>query len=252
MPVRFVELTGAEQHHELARLFMRIWRAGSTADLMPASMMSAIALAGGYVVGAYEGDRLVGGGVGFLGHAHLHSDLVGVDPSAQSTGIGYGLKQHQRAWCAERGIAQVRWTFDPLAARNAYFNLHRLCARAVAYLPDFYGALSDGVNAGDTSDRLYVHWDVVPAQSTVDPLAGADRAAKALDRVDGEPVAGQIAGGQLLVAVPTDIEAVRRDDPLRARRWRRAVGEVLPAALDAGYRIAGFTRDGFYTLRYSL
>ena len=61
-----------------------------------------------------------------------------------------------------------------------------------------------------------------------------------------------IAGAVVLVAVPTDIEAVRRDDPELARRWRRAVGEVLPAALDAGYRIEGMSKDGFYTLRYVL
>jgi hypothetical protein len=30
------------------------------------------------------------------------------------------------------------------------------------------------------------------------------------------------------------------------------VGEVLPAALDAGYRIEGMSKDGFYTLRYVL
>jgi predicted GNAT superfamily acetyltransferase len=232
--------------------------------------MTAIALSGGYVAGAFEHDRLVGGGVGFLGRReslpsahhirreslpsahvdHLHSDLVGVDPGAQSKGIGYAVKQHQRQWCAQRGIPEVRWTFDPLVARNAYFNLHRLGARAVAYLPDFYGTLSDGVNTDDRTDRLYVHWSTVDAAAAQAP--GVDKATVAVDRVDGEPVVGPIEGQAVLVAVPTDIEAVRRDDPELARRWRRAVGEVLPAALDAGYRIEGMSKDGFYTLRYVL
>ena len=180
-----------------------------------------------------------------------------MDPAAQSTGIGYALKQHQRQWCAARGIGQVRWTFDPLVARNAYFNLHRLGARAVAYLPDFYGTLSDGLNAGDTTDRLYVHWSTVDDE-TVDAL-GEERpavpdmadGAVALDRVDGEPVVNQVGGDVLRVAVPPDIEAVRRDDPELARRWRRAVGEVLPALLDAGYRIEDMSKDGFYTLRHN-
>jgi predicted GNAT superfamily acetyltransferase len=248
MPVRIVELTRAAEHHELAALFVRVWRAD--ADVLPASTMTAIALSGGYVAGAYEGDRLVGGGVGFLGRDHLHSDLVGVDPGAQSKGIGYAVKQHQRQWCAQRGIPEVRWTFDPLVARNAYFNLHRLGARAVAYLPDFYGTLSDGVNAGDRTDRLYVHWSTVDVPTTGAPAV--EEATVAVDRVDGEPVVGVISGDSVLVAVPTDIEMVRRDDPELARRWRRAVGEVLPAALDAGYRIEGMSKDGFYTLRYVL
>ena len=67
MPVRVVELDRPAQHHDLAGLFARIWRADSAADVMPASTMTAIAFAGGYVAGAYEEDRLVGGGVGFLG-----------------------------------------------------------------------------------------------------------------------------------------------------------------------------------------
>ena len=247
MPVRVVELTRAAEHHELAALFVRVWRAD--ADVLPASTMTAIALSGGYVAGAYEGDRLVGGGVGFLGRDHLHSDLVGVDPGAQSKGIGYAVKQHQRQWCAQRGIPEVRWTFDPLVARNAYFNLHRLGARAVAYLPDFYGTLSDGVNAGDRTDRLYVHWSTM---DTIDIAAEPAGVPRAVDRVDGEPVVGPILGDVVLVAVPTDIEALRRDDPELARRWRRVVGEVLPAALDAGYRIEGMSKDGFYTLRYVL
>jgi predicted GNAT superfamily acetyltransferase len=268
MPLRVVELTHAAQHHDLAALFVRTWRADSAADVLPASTMTAIALSGGYVAGAYEDSRLVGGGVGFLGRReslpsahvdHLHSDLVGVDPDAQSKGVGYAVKQHQRQWCAQRGIPEVRWTFDPLVARNAYFNLHRLGARAVAYLPDFYGTLSDGVNAGDRTDRLYVHWSTMDAPLTDAPPVR--RPVVALDRVDGEPVVGEgfdgrtenFRGGEaVLVAVPTDIEAVRRDDPELARRWRRAVGEVLPAALEAGYRIEDMSKDGFYTLRYVL
>jgi predicted GNAT superfamily acetyltransferase len=203
--------------------------------------------------------------VGFLGVGHLHSDITGVDPSAQGSGIGYELKQHQRQWCARRGIGQVRWTFDPLVARNAYFNLHRLGARAVAYLPDLYGPLADGINAGDTTDRLYVHWDLdAPTVSNVDGTGGGDGVDSAawrgegavvvLDRDGDEPVPGPAApkGIRRLVAMPTDIEVLRRRDPALAARWRRAVARALPAALDEGYRIVGASRDGFYGLRTGL
>jgi predicted GNAT superfamily acetyltransferase len=254
MPVRVVELTQATQHHALAGLFAQVW----ATEIMHPSTMTALTLAGGYVVGAYEGDELMGGSVGFLGVGHLHSDVTGVDPAAQSKGIGYALKQHQRGWCAKRGIPQVRWTFDPLVARNAYFNLHRLGARAVAYLPNCYGPLTDGINIGDASDRLYVHWDVSDVDTRVAESPDADAlrhtgAAVVLDRIGDEPVPRPAGPDRVrLVAVPTDIEGLRRRDPGLAARWRRAVGEALPAALGAGYRIAGISRDGFYALRTSL
>jgi predicted GNAT superfamily acetyltransferase len=55
-----------------------------------------------------------------------------------------------------------------------------------------------------------------------------------------------------LIAVPGDIEGLRRRDPALAVRWRHAVAEALRAALEAGYRIIGIFRYGFYALRTSL
>ena len=180
MPVRVVELDRPAQHHDLAGLFARIWRADSAADVMPASTMTAIAFAGGYVAGAYEEDRLVGGGVGFLGREslpsahvavdHLHSDLVGVDPAAQSTGIGYALKQHQRQWCGatrdRAGAVDVRPAGGP----------QRVLQPAPARRPRGgvpAGLLRDAQAMASTRATpptgLYVHWSTVDDE-TVDAL----------------------------------------------------------------------------------
>src|SRR5207248_10094383 len=178
---------------------------------------------------------LIAASVAFLGlddhgMSHLHSHITGVDPTGQSAGVGYALKQHQRAWALARGIPTVRWTFDPLVRRNAYFNLHKLGASARDYLPDFYGAMDDGVNTGDTTDRLYISWELTSSAaitaadghvSDVDPRAGG--AAVLLDRVDDEPVPRTVDGTTLLVAMPTDIEALRARDLSAGLRWRRAV-----------------------------
>jgi predicted GNAT superfamily acetyltransferase len=48
--------------------------------------------------------------------------------------------------------------------------------------------------------------------------------------------------------VPDDIVALRRDDPALARAWRLAVRDALKTAFDAGYRISGVTRTGWYVL----
>ena len=52
----------------------------------------------------------------------------------------------------------IVWTFDPLVARNAWFNLARLGALPTGYLEDFYGPMTDAINAGMASDRLLLTW----------------------------------------------------------------------------------------------
>ncbi|GIF46636.1 putative GNAT superfamily acetyltransferase [Asanoa ferruginea] len=256
------ELRDPAAHEEAAQLFGRIWRADSPSQLLDARMMRALAYAGNYVVGAFREDTLIGAAVAFFGIDHLHSHITGVDPATQSRGAGHAIKLHQRAWALDRRIESVHWTFDPLVGRNAYFNLHKLGARAVKYLPDFYGRMTDGINAGDaTSDRLYIQWDVASPEA-IAAAAGDTReinmqavyaagAEVALARDDfGRPSPGKAIydGRPLLVAVPLDIEAMRGTDPPLAVAWRREVGDALCAAFEAGYRIAGMARDGWYVM----
>ncbi|GAA1891707.1 GNAT family N-acetyltransferase [Asanoa iriomotensis] len=256
------ELREPAAHEDVAQLFGRIWRTDSPNQLLDARMMRALSYAGNYVVGAFRDDVLIGAAVAFFGIDHLHSHITGVDPGTQSRGAGHAIKLHQRAWALDRHIESVHWTFDPLVRRNAYFNLHKLGARAIKYLPDFYGPMTDGINAGDaTSDRLYIQWDVASPEAIAAAAgdareinmqavyaAGAD---VALARDDfGRPSPGKAVhdGRPLLVAVPLDIEAMRGTDPALAVAWRREVGDALCAAFDSGYRIVGMARDGWYVM----
>ncbi|MFS8479005.1 MAG: GNAT family N-acetyltransferase [Micromonosporaceae bacterium] len=261
---RIVGLHDVAQHHAVADLFRRIWLAESVEAVLNPHVIRALAHAGNYVVGAYAGQRLVGGAVAFFGTDHLHSHIAGVDPAWQRAGVGYAIKQHQRAWALERGITRICWTFDPLVRRNARFNLHRLGALATEYLPDFYGAMTDGLNAGQPSDRLWVTWALTSPRAAAaargevpEVDTGALRAAGAavlLDRAGQRPVepveAGDLPadGRPVLVAVPEEVEALRAEDPPAATAWRYALRDALGAALGAGYRITGMSRDGFYLL----
>jgi len=256
------ELRDPAAHAAAAQLFGRIWRTESSDQLLDARMMRALAYAGNYVVGAFREGVLIGAAVAFFGIDHLHSHITGVDPATQSRGAGHAVKLHQRAWALDRRIESVHWTFDPLVRRNAYFNLHKLGARAVKYLPDFYGPMTDGINAGDaTSDRLYIQWDVA-SPDAIAAAAGDTRevnmqavyaagAEVLLARDDfGRPSPGKAAldGRPLLVALPLDVETLRTTDPSLAVSWRREVGDALCGAFDAGYRIAGMARDGWYVM----
>lgn len=212
-----------------------IWRTEGSA-VVPRELLRVLALTGSYVAGAYDGARLIGFAVGVLGmhdgEVELHSHVAGVHPQAQNAGVGFALKLDQRRWALERGIRLITWTFDPLVRRNAVFNLAKLGARVSDYLVDFYGEMSDGVNAGQGSDRWWVRWEL---EATPEPTGAACF-------VEPEP-------GDRVCAVPDDIEALRRADPAAALGWRLEVRETLGAALAAGLRVAGVTTGGAYVLR---
>ena len=212
-------------------LMQGVW--GMTAPLVTVEMLTAISHSGGYVAAAFQQDRMVGASVGFLADHHgeraLHSHITGVVDSMRHAGIGRAIKLHQRTWAAERGLRWITWTFDPLVRRNAWFNIALLGADVDAYLPAFYGTMTDAINAGDESDRLLIAWDVT-APIPTRPRDGSD--------VDDA----------LLVATPSDIVELRRNDPQAVARWRAKTREALATALDGGGRVLGFTRDGAYVI----
>jgi predicted GNAT superfamily acetyltransferase len=253
--VQVLELSEVDDQRAAAELLRRVWDADSPDRLVNAGLMRAFSHSGNYVVGAYRGGQLLGAAVGFLGADHLHSHIAGVEPGRQGSGVGYAMKLHQRAWALDRGLSTVCWTYDPLVRRNAYFNLCKLGARATEYLPDFYGPMEVGTNAGGPSDRMYVRWELTSPSANlaasgecqeVDPAGGV----VVLGRDDrGGPVPVAEAGGRrLLVAVPADVEALRGTDPPLAARWRYALREAVTAAIERGYWVDGVTRDGWYVL----
>jgi predicted GNAT superfamily acetyltransferase len=196
-----------------------VW-GGDTAG-MPPNLLRALAHSGNYAVGLYDGDRLVGASVGFFAAPaarSMHSHITGVLPEYQSHGLGRVLKQHQRAWAFARDVGHITWTFDPLVARNAHFNLRTLGARVTEYLVNQYGPMDDGVNRGDETDRVMVTWALaappVPTPHDDDVVAS--------------------------VEVPHDIEALRRDAPADAAGWRGRVREAFLGHLESGLVVGGF------------
>jgi predicted GNAT superfamily acetyltransferase len=178
------------------------------------SMLRAFAHAGSTLLGASVAGRPVGMTLGFLGWnggLHLHSHMTAVLPEFASTGIGYALKLWQRAVCLREGIDEVRWTYDPMVARNARFNLVKLGAVAISFQPNFYGAMTDAVNAGDESDRFEVSWRLDSRRVTA-ALAGALQ--------PPTDVVGSLA-------IPADYLTLARTDPPAARAARQSARSAL-------------------------
>jgi predicted GNAT superfamily acetyltransferase len=258
--VTVAELTAVDEHRAAAELFTTAF--GTTAEHAPLSphLLRAFALADCYVAGARRDGELVGACAGFRTRDGLFSQTAGVLPGIRSAGVGFALKQHQRAWALDRGIRTVEWTFDPLVRRNAHFNLAKLGATAVGYLPDCYGAMADGLNSGDLSDRCLVRWELA-APATIAAAAGSPLLPSVpallaagtpvvldLDGA-GEPLPGAPTGAQRrLCRIPPDVLGLRAEDPAAALRWRLALRAALSTAMADGLAATGIDHDGWYLL----
>ncbi|MFC5187558.1 GNAT family N-acetyltransferase [Actinomadura harenae] len=247
------ELHELEEFDAVVRLVDEIWGVNADGDPVSAEMMRALSHAGNYVAGAYQDGRLVGASVAFFAApvgTSLHSHLTGV--SGIGRGVGLALKLHQRDWALARGLTRVTWTYDPLIRRNAYFNLVKLGARPVEYLPSFYGAMDDAINGGDDSDRVLAAWDIAdptPGPGPVPgPVASGRPGAYALRDRDGRPEIVDTGAETVLVEVPADVETLRRTDPAAARAWRLALREVLGGLLADGARVTGFHDRAAYVV----
>ncbi|MDR1834135.1 MAG: GNAT family N-acetyltransferase [Propionibacteriaceae bacterium] len=204
-----------------AALCDSIWQMPPGASIVEPGHLVAMAHVGNYVATAFAGGEPVGVCYGFWhepGDQALHSHIAGVRWDRLGSGIGKAMKYHQAAWLLDHGTEAMTWTFDPLIARNAAFNLRTLGVRVLEYLPDFYGAMNDGLNDGLPTDRLFVRWDFLE---------------------DGVPTP---EGETSAVPIPGDIEAIRRRDPAAAAALALELrGKLLPL-LAQGWQVCGFDR----------
>src|SRR5690625_859346 len=217
------ELHDAAGCRALVDVLNRIWSSGDE-DLIAIGELVALGHAGNYVTLAERNGTPVGGGIGFFGPPGqpFHSHIVGVAPTTAGRGVGRAIKLHQRAWCRDRGVDVMTWTYDPLVARNAYFNVRVLGALPVEYYHDFDGPMDDGINRGQFTDRMLIRWGLSDPDPRPDAAAnGSEHEAVAND--DDTPGTWAPPPGRdapVLVGVPRDIEAIRRNDPELARAWR--------------------------------
>ena len=234
--------------NEVAReIFDAVWPPLGGGTQVPPNLLRAITHAGGYCSAAFlaQGDREipVAAALGVLGmhqtpdgmHMHIHSHMAGVLTEYRNRRIGTAIKHHQRLWALQHGIDTVVWTFDPLVARNARLNLVNLGVTVRGYEPNFYGAMTDSINAGDESDRVFAWWELT-----------SDRA-RAAARGELEPL--EILGAdQIVITTPPDIVSLRASDPDQARRWRYQMRTDLMREFAAGREIVGVTPSGDYVL----
>lgn len=262
---------------------------GDSADaLVPAHMLFSFVNFGGHVLAAMDGDRMVGLLIDFLGTDGTQTDRPAMTnllivskrlvvlPEYRNQNVAYKLKLAQRDIAIRQGIRLVAWTFDPMLAVNAYFNIHKLGVVCSHYYPDYYG-IDTSLQNLTGSDRLLADWWVTHRR--IEERINGQRSSLSLeqylsadtpivnptqiDRDEGllwPPESGNWPGGMMaLVEIPPDFVDISARNAELATMWRRHIRDVMQHLFAANYIITDFVRGDhegrdrtFYLLSYNM
>ena len=153
--------TALDEMKTCVSLQQEVWNF-TDAELVPLRLFVVADKVGGQVIGAFDGDNMVGFALAVpgarSGHAYLHSHMLAVQPGYRNAGLGRRIKLFQREDALARGFDLVEWTFDPLEIKNAYLNIVRLGAITRRYNINQYGITSSPLQGGLPTDRLVAEW----------------------------------------------------------------------------------------------
>ena len=205
-------------------------------ELSPRRHLIVSRQAGGWTLGAFVAQRMVG----FVHHLAAvrgdeifgYSHMMAVAKDYQNKGVGARLKWAQRERALSEGRKLIKWTWDPMQARNAHFNLNRLGVVVNTYAENYYGVdysadSSIKEHLGLPSDRLYATWNL--DSDRVRALASGAAAP-----FEGKPV--------VTVAIPAQWSALVKTEPQRALEEQARVRAEFKKALAQGLICAGLER----------
>jgi predicted GNAT superfamily acetyltransferase len=206
-------------------------------ELSPVRHLVVTKNAGGFTLGAYVEDKLAGFVLSVpafaRGEKAFYSHMTGVRPEYQGHGVGAHLKWAQRERALSEGVKFIKWTFEPVKARNAYFNLEKLGAIVGDYQRNFYGtdyAVSgeSGKQIGLQSDRLFAEWHL--ESEKVQALAGGS------DHIEER---GAVAEIEIVNDWPTLVDS----DPAAGLSVQMRIRGEFEAAFSIGLICRSFHRD---------
>lgn len=205
----------------------RVW-GFDEADIVAPRLFGVFSHIGGSCLGVFVDGELVGYALAFAaikagGEPYWHSHMAAVHPALQHQGIGHRLKLRQRAEALGAGLDLIEWTFDPLQARNAYFNIEKLGVDVEAYLPNLYGVTSSELHGALPTDRLVAAWHL--------------NSPKVLERLAGRRP--RAVAGDFRISIPKRISEIPRE---QAARIQNRVRAQFREAFEKGLRVTRFER----------
>jgi predicted GNAT superfamily acetyltransferase len=261
------DLHTIEEFRQVVELERAIWGYSDAADLVTVPVFIFTMKRGGILIAAVDDAGVM---VGFAysvvgmkdGRPLQWSHMTGVLPEHRG-GLGLRLKLEQRKRALEQGYDLIEWTFDPMQAMNAHFNLFKLGAIVEEYAENFYGESTSALHRGTPTDRIVAHWRIrdphvvrrveVPARVRVRSHELAEARVANASRIVGswrEPGSMDVNLDErrVLIEIPTGFTEMQRQSHELALRWRLHVRELFQTYLSRGYRAVDFAlhrQDGY-------
>ena len=226
-------------------------------DVVPLSQLVAAKAAGGILLGAFEGETLVGFAYGFVSYEHgtvaHHSHMLAVKPAYRNFNLGHRLKMAQRERVLAQGINLMSWTFDPLQSLNAHFNFNKLGVVSDRYFLNFYGEDAASFLHRNGTDRLWVTWLLTSRRvnerlNLTNPKPVFEGVVPVVQlKADDSPRRHNLDEGlshaQALIEIPADINDLERRSGELAVEWRAVTRWAFTEAIAAGYLVVDFSRQ---------
>lgn len=241
-----------EDYRAVVELQKQVWSYTEPEELAAVPILMIANRFGGAVLVAQEpSGRAVGfsmANLGWTGKKKLFwwSHMTAVIEEYRNKTIGLRLKLAQRDEALAAGIREIHWTFDPLQALNAHFNIYKLGVIVRTYEQNLYGLSQSPLHRGLPTDRFVAEWHL--KSDRVKQRSGATEHAlilRDLDRLvrinerDNEPNLA-LEESPLLLEIPSDITELKETDIERAKTWQDRVRTACQHYFKAGYTVTDF------------
>ena len=225
-----------EDYFAVERIQRDIWGMEGECPV-PVPILVAMNNNGGLIEVAEEGGRIIGFSMAFpgkhKGREFLYSHMAGVLKEYRNMNIGYQIKMHQFESAKLMGYNEVRWTFDPLKARNSYFNTHKLKAFAFGYKLNYYGFMESKENRGVESDRIEAHRYMDREPQKIDVFIKVNLASGSVEQSVHEDSIG--------IGIPADIP---QTDTALVNKWRHLTRGAILTLEENDFVMVDVLKDG--------
>src|SRR6059036_109867 len=222
--VQIRRAVGVEDYQAVVELEKQVWGYTQMEDVAAVPILMIANRFGGAVLLAQElSGRFAGFSMANLGWTERKklfwwSHMTAVLKDYRNKDVGFRLKMRQRDEALAAGIDEIQWTFDPLQALNADFNLHKLGAIVRQYEDNVYGYSPSPLHQGLPTDRFIAEWHLnsdrvqkrLSASQHPLPVPELDRIMR-IHTPGGEPNL-QLEESPLLLEIPTSISDLKQRD----------------------------------------